>query len=291
MANREEGAAAPNQRQWQEQTHHQDAVRQRHIHLNWSNFKPEFSGKPEEDAEAHLLQSNDWMEAHHFEEDLRVQRFCLTLLGEARLWYQSLEPLGNTTWAQLKNLFRQRYSKLGNTHKQLFHAWRSFTFDENTETIDSYVIRIRQIATLLGYGEPQILEAFKNSLPTKLYWVLFPIENLRQAVETAKRILTKEKLDRQLTGQTSTSPFMNIRDGTDKRVSFSARDELSNKIDKLTVVMSKLAAKDNHERRPFKPQIYKSRGQSRSYDQRTYQTRPNNRNRSYDTSNNARQNY
>ena len=55
------------------------------------------------------------MEAHHFEEDIRVQRFCLTLLGEARLWYQSLEPLENTTWAQLQNLFRQRYSKLGNT--------------------------------------------------------------------------------------------------------------------------------------------------------------------------------
>ena len=81
------------------------------------------------------------MEAHHFNEDIRVQRFYLTLLGEARLWYQSLEPLGDTTWAKLQNLFRQRYSKLGNTHKQLFHAWRSFTFDENTETIDSYVIK------------------------------------------------------------------------------------------------------------------------------------------------------
>ena len=55
MANREEGAAAPNQRQGQEQPHHQDAAGQRHIHLNWSNFKPEFSGKLEEDAEAHLL--------------------------------------------------------------------------------------------------------------------------------------------------------------------------------------------------------------------------------------------
>ena len=32
--------------------------------LNWSNFKPEFSGMPEEDAEAHLLCSNDWMNAH-----------------------------------------------------------------------------------------------------------------------------------------------------------------------------------------------------------------------------------
>ena len=184
MANREEGAAAPNCRQGQEQPQHQDAAGQRHIHLNWSNFKPEFSGKLEEDAEAHLLWSNDWMEAHCFNEDIRVQRFCLTLLGEARLWYHSLEPLGDTTWAQLQNLFRQRYSKLGNTCKQLFHAWRSFTFDENTETIDSYVIRIRQVATLLGYGEPQILEVFKNTLPTKLYWVLFPIEDLRQAVET-----------------------------------------------------------------------------------------------------------
>ena len=225
MAKREEGAATPNHRQGQEQPQHQDTAGQRHIHLNWSNFKPEFLGKPEEDAEAHLLRSNDWMEAHHFDEGIRVQRFCLTLLGEARLWYQSLEPLGDTTWPQLQNLFRQRYSKLGNTRKQLFHAWRSFTFDENTETIDSYVIRIRQVATLLGYGEPQILEVFKNTLPTKLYWVLFPIENLRQAVETAKRLLTKEKLDRQLTGQSSTSPFMNI-DGNDRKVSFNTRDGL-----------------------------------------------------------------
>ena len=74
------------------------------------------------------------MEAHHFEEDIWVQRFCLTLLGEARLWYQSLEALENTTWAQLQNLFRQSYSKLGNTCKQLFHAWQPFTFDESTET-------------------------------------------------------------------------------------------------------------------------------------------------------------
>ena len=270
MANREEGAAMPNQRQGQEQPQPQDAVGQRHIHLNWSNFKPEFSGKLEEDAEAHLLHSNDWMNAQHFDEDIKVQRFCLTLLGEARLWYQSLEPLGDTTWAQLQNLFRQRYSKLGNTHEQLFHAWRSFTFDENSETIDSYLIRIRQVANLLGYGEPQILEVFKNTLPKKLYWILFPIEDLRQAVDTAKRILTEEKLDKQLTGQTSTSPFMSIREGTDKRVSFNAKDKLGDKIDKLTVVMSKLVAKDSHERRSFKPQIYNSRGQNRSYGQGVY---------------------
>ena len=58
---------------------------------------------------------------HHFNKDIRVQRFCLTLLGEVRLLYHSSEPLGETTWAQLQNLFRQRYSKFGNTHEQLFN--------------------------------------------------------------------------------------------------------------------------------------------------------------------------
>ena len=87
----------------------------------------------------------------------------------------------------------------------------------------------KKVATLLGYGEPQILEVFKNTLPTKLYWILFPIEDLRQTVDTAKRILTKEKLDKQLTGQTSTSPFMSVRDGTERKVSFYTRDELGDK--------------------------------------------------------------
>ena len=62
------------------------------------------------------------MIAHHFYNDVKVQRFCLTLLGEARLWFQTLEPLGNTKWPQLQNLFRQKYSKLGNTHEKLFHT-------------------------------------------------------------------------------------------------------------------------------------------------------------------------
>ena len=231
------------------------------------------------------------MNAHHFHEDVKVQRFCPTLLGEARLWFQSIEPLENTTWPQLQNVFRQRYSKLDNTCEQLFHIWRSFNFNENTETIDSYVMQIRQVSSLLGYGEPQVLEVFKKTLPTKLYWILFSIEDLGQAVETAKRILTKESLDKQLTGQNSVNPFMNIGDGTERKVSFNPRDELGDKIDKLTAAMSSLAAKDMHKNRPFKPQIYKSRGQNRSYIQESFQNMPNSRNRGQYTSSRPRQNY
>ena len=115
--------------------------------LNWSHFKPEFAGKPEEDAEAHLLRMNDWMDMHDFLENVKVQRFCLTLIGEARLWYELLRPI-NAEWDDLQNMFRQQYSKIGNTREQLFHTWRSFHFIENTETIDTYVHRIRQVANL-----------------------------------------------------------------------------------------------------------------------------------------------
>ena len=43
------------------------------------------------------------MNSHHFADGVKVQRVCLTLLGEARLWFQSLEPLGNMTWQELQN--------------------------------------------------------------------------------------------------------------------------------------------------------------------------------------------
>ena len=60
MAGQEEGVPAPipppsQQQQEQDQAGQQQQV----VHLNWSNFKPEFSGKDDEDTEAHLLCSND----------------------------------------------------------------------------------------------------------------------------------------------------------------------------------------------------------------------------------------
>ena len=115
MAERGEGVAVPDQRQRQNQQNQQQnqqqqqqqqnldpAGQQQHLHLNWSNFKPEFSGKPDEDAEVHLPCSNDWTNDHCFVDGVKVQRFCLTLLGEARLWFQSLEPI-NVDWPELQN--------------------------------------------------------------------------------------------------------------------------------------------------------------------------------------------
>ena len=114
--------------------------------------------------------------------------------------------------------------------------------------IDSYVLRMSQVAAMLNYGEMQILENFKNTLLYQLYYTLINVNNLRDAIDLAKRVLTTEKLDRQLTGQSST-PFMRMTSSDNystqtnnkKGVTFNAMETLernSNCIDRLTSLVS-----------------------------------------------------
>ena len=131
--------------------------------------------------------------------------------------------------------------------EQLFHVWRSFHYDENAETIDAYINRIKQVAMLLIYGKPQILELIKSILPSRLYWVLFSINNLRDAVDEANIVLTKEKIDRQLSGQTgATTPFMKVGDvhhSNNKTVSFNTQDPIKEQLDSLTSMVYNMSIK------------------------------------------------
>ena len=90
------------------------------------------------------------------------------------------------------------------------------------------------------------------------------MEDLRQAVETSKRILTKEKRDRQSSGKSSFTTFISIKDSPSRKVSFDTREELGDKIDKLVVMIGKLATRDGGSVRQVKPQIYQGRGRGQS---------------------------
>ena len=70
--------------------------------------------------------------------------------------------------------------------QKLFHAWRSFNFDENTETIDSYVMQIRTGSNTLGLWRATGIGSIQNTLPTKLYWILFPIEDSETSSRNSK---------------------------------------------------------------------------------------------------------
>ena len=195
------------------------------------------------------------------------------MTGEARLWYESLTPIDND-WSTLQNKIRWQYSKIGNTPEQLFHAWRTFKFDENTDSVDSYVLRMSQVAAMLNYGEMQILENFKNTLPYRLYSTLINVNNLRDAIDLAKWVLTKEKLDRQLTRQSST-PFMKATSNNGghspqnqqkKGVTFDAMETLernSDYIDRLTTLVSDLKMTMDRKSQ-YKPKLYQGRSRNQN---------------------------
>ena len=97
---------------------------------------------------------------------------------------------------------------------------------------------------------------------------------MTDAIDLAKRVLTKEKLDRQFTGQSST-PFMKATGDHDchstqnqqkKGVTFDAMEMLernSDCIDRLTTLVSDL--KMTMDRKPqYKPKIYQGRSQNQN---------------------------
>ena len=164
--------------------------------------------------------------------------------------------------------------------------WRSFQFDEATNTIDGYIQKVKQVAALLDYGEPQILELFKDTLPSRLYYMLYQIDNLRVVVETAKRPLTKELMDKKA-GQSTISPFMQVsqgssknKDKTEKKVSFSAVEAFertTDSIERPASLMDKMDTKLDRREDQYGPRVYQGRGRGCGYRQNNYGSR----NRSY----------
>ena len=182
----------------------------------------------------------------------------------------------------MQDRFRQQYSKFGSTRKQYFHAWRSFHFDKATNTVDWYIHKVKQLAALLDYGEPQILELFKNTLPSKLYCMLYHIDDLKVAVKMVKRLLIKEQMDRKA-GHSITSPFMQFsqnKDKMEKKVSFSsveAMERTTDSIERLASLMDRIDTKLDRREDQYRPIVYQGRNQGQGYRRNNY----NSRNRLY----------
>ena len=75
----------------------------------------------------------------------------------------------------------------------------------------------------------------------------FPYRRL-QASSRNRNENTDKRKDGQLAGQSSSTLFMNIRDGyVNKKVTFETQDGLEEKIDELTSMMSKLATQEDSQ--------------------------------------------
>ena len=136
---------------------------------------------------------------------------------------------------------------------------------------------------MLNYGEMQILENFKNTLLYRLYSTLINVNNLRDAIDLVKRVLTKEKLDRQLTRQSST-PFIKATSNDNhlpqnhhkKGVTFDVMEILeinSNCIDRLISLVSNMKMTMDRKQSPYKRKIYQGRSQNQNTSRQNFKPR------------------
>ena len=149
---------------------------------------------------------------------------------------------------------------------------------------------MKQNVQILGNNKGQVLELFKNILPIRYYYLLFDIQKFRELVEGTKCVMTKEKLNKQTTGQSST-PYKSLKahpSAKDKIVKFDEYKLLNNQIDRLAEVMdiinNRPKGRQNKQKRPYKPYIQRGRGHRDypSYDRDYDRGRGNYRQRSYD---------
>ena len=116
--------------------------------------------------------------------------------------------------------------------------------------------------------------------------MLYHTDNLREAGEMAKRILTREQMDKKV-GQSSASPFMQLNqssskipDKMEKKVSFSvveAMERTTDSIGRLASLMDRMDAKLDRREHQYRPRVYQGRGRGHSYRPKNYGSR----NRSY----------
>ena len=111
--------------------------------------------------------------------------------------------------------------------------------------------------------------------------MLYQINDFRSTVETAKRVLTKEKLDKQKAGQSSVSPFMkgskeNTKKNNEKGVSFDALETIdrhSDSMDKLASLVCKLDMKLDKKETQYRPKVYQGRNRGCRQRQDSYRSR------------------
>ena len=90
--------------------------------------------------------------------------FKLTLQDIALGWFETESP----TWLtedQMKQSFLKRFNPWGDTRCQQQDLWNKLKFDMTKDDVDSFVVDMKTLASILGHNDDVIMEKFKDVFP------------------------------------------------------------------------------------------------------------------------------
>ena len=90
--------------------------------------------------------------------------FKLTLQDIALGWFETESPT-LLTEDQMKQSFLKRFNPWGDTRRQQQDAWNKLKFDMTKDNVDSFVVDMKTLASILGHNDEIIMEKFKDVFP------------------------------------------------------------------------------------------------------------------------------
>ena len=100
---------------------------------------------------------------------------------------------------------------------------KSFSFVVNSETIDVYVTHIRQVGAPLGYGETTNFRGVKEHTPYKIVLDTVSYRRHKASGRNSYENSDQRKVRQAIDWKSSSTPFMSIRDGHNRKVSLGTK--------------------------------------------------------------------
>ena len=135
--------------------------------------KESFTGQDKKKAKSHWAEFSKYLDYQDQQGTIPRQvahlpeiksMFKLTLQDIALGWFETESP-NWLTEDQMKEAFLKRFNPWGDTRCQQQDAWNKFKFDMTKDDIDTFIVDMKMLASILGHNEEVIMEKFKEIFP------------------------------------------------------------------------------------------------------------------------------
>ena len=111
----------------------------------------------------------------------------MTLRDLARQWFSSTKF---ASYDDMKKKFTQEYSEYGKTPREWLKSWTELKYRPDSDNIDEYIQKFKELATLLAYPEDHQVQIFKMMMPENIELRIKDMTTLNQCIDEAKACLT-----------------------------------------------------------------------------------------------------
>ena len=169
---------------------------------------------------------------------LLYNRFGYSLLGRAKSWFVERKeathavPFDRAKYNAMLAAFKQEFSRWGASRAEKCLAFDSLRWDPNTENLDSFVRKLKELGADLGRQDEDMRNAFVKAMPSNIVPSIASMDNLDNMIAAAKRLYAFLKMNPQ-SGLTSNLQSFYCDSTARPSVDFNVGNMIVNKMEKL----------------------------------------------------------